>query len=345
MASGPSRSEPGFPPDAPPDTASVGAAARSAAQGQGQGSPLESDGGCDASQGSSGADLNATVISKGLLPADARPASPMMAAGSLEGEKLGHFHLERFVGGGGMGAVYCATDSILGRRVAIKVLPSDRLGDAETVRRFENEAQSAARLNHENIARIFHFGDENGLKYIAFEYVEGTNIRDIVQQRGPLPLDEAISYGLQIAEALVHAAARNVIHRDIKPSNVIITPDGRAKLVDLGLAKFDQIQTPDEDLTATGVTLGTFDYISPEQARDPRMADVRSDLYSLGCTLYFMLTGRPAVSRRHRPAKTLESFKRGADGTELVAPGFAPEHRRYRAQALGEESGAPISGS
>jgi serine/threonine-protein kinase len=131
------------------------------------------------------------------------------------------------------------------------------------------------------------------LHFIVFEFIEGTNIRDLVQQKGPLPVEEAISYMLQVAEALEHASMRNVIHRDIKPSNVLITAAGRAKLVDMGLARLHQVESDAEDLTASGVTLGTFDYISPEQARDPRTADVRSDLYSLGCTFYFMLTGRP----------------------------------------------------
>ncbi|HND54186.1 MAG TPA: protein kinase, partial [Pirellulaceae bacterium] len=136
-------------------------------------------------------------------------------------------------------------------------------------------------------------GEDQGLNYIVFEYIEGANIRDLVVQRGPLPLEEAISYTLQLAEALDHAAQRDVVHRDIKPSNVLVMGSGHVKLVDMGLARLHQVEASNEDLTATGVTLGTFDYISPEQARDPRSADVRSDLYSLGCTLYFMLAGRP----------------------------------------------------
>jgi serine/threonine-protein kinase len=115
----------------------------------------------------------------------------------------------------------------------------------------------------------------------------------LVLRDGPLPLVQAVSYTLQVADALAHASQRDVVHRDIKPSNVLITPEGRAKLVDMGLARLHQVAQPDQDLTASGVTLGTFDYISPEQARDPRNADVRSDLYSLGCTLYYMLTGQP----------------------------------------------------
>ncbi len=192
-----------------------------------------------------------------------------------------------------MGAVFRALDTMLNREVALKVLSRDQGADDETRRRFQNEAQAAARLDHENIARVYYVGEDKGLNYIVFEFIEGVNLRESVEKRGPLPLAEAISYTLQIAEALAHACSRNVVHRDIKPSNVIITEDGRAKLVDMGLARSHHVQADGEDLTASGVTLGTFDYISPEQARDPRIADVRSDIYSLGCTVYYMLTGRP----------------------------------------------------
>jgi serine/threonine-protein kinase len=211
----------------------------------------------------------------------------------MPGDRLEHFELVEYVGGGGMGRVFRALDTRLARPVALKILAPDQAVDQETRLRFQNEAQSAARLDHENIARVFHVGEDRGLHYIVFEYIEGINIRALVEQKGPLSLEEAVNYTLQIAEALAHAAGRDVVHRDIKPSNVLIAAEGRVKLIDMGLARLRQADPAVADLTASGVTLGTFDYISPEQARDPRNADVRSDIYSLGCTFFYMLSGRP----------------------------------------------------
>jgi serine/threonine protein kinase len=236
-----------------------------------------------------------TVISK-RRPSDRPPQlhSPGCngIGAALEGQQLGHFQLEEYVGGGGMGVVFRAVDTMLGRTVAVKVVANDTT-DEETLRRFRNEAQSAARLDHPNIARVYYVGEDRGWYYIVFEYIDGINVRDLVAQSGPLSLEESLSYMVQVADALDHASERAVVHRDIKPSNILVMRDGRAKLVDMGLARLHQVESNANDLTATGVTLGTFDYISPEQARDPRLADVRSDLYSLGCTFYYMLTGLP----------------------------------------------------
>jgi serine/threonine-protein kinase len=144
------------------------------------------------------------------------------------------------------------------------------------------------------------------LPYIVFEYIEGENLRDLVLKHGPLPVGESLSYTYQVAHALAHAWQRDVVHRDIKPSNILITSQGQAKLVDMGLARLHEVETTDDDLTNTGVTLGTFDYISPEQARDPRSADTRSDIYSLGCTLFYLLAGRPPFARGTPVQKLLQ---------------------------------------
>lgn len=236
-----------------------------------------------------------TVISQGSIAepgAFVRPSPLVALSESLEGKQLDHFLVGRMIGGGGMGAVFRGRDVRLDREVAIKVIPESRR-DGETLRRFRTEAQSAARLDHPNIARVYDIGEDDAWNYIVFEFVDGINLRDLVIAEGPMSIDDAVFTTRQVAEALQHADDRDVVHRDIKPSNVIITSTGVAKVVDMGLARNTAMDRSTADQTASGVTLGTFDYISPEQARDPRDADVRSDLYSLGCTLYYMLTGEP----------------------------------------------------
>jgi serine/threonine protein kinase len=239
---------------------------------------------------------DATVISTTppLAPQVATSGGqPNELAQSLLGQQLGDIRLEEFVGSGGMGMVFRGHDLKLHRTVAVKLLGPHTGADVDSHRRFQTEARSAARLDHPNIARVHFVGEERGIRFLVFEYIEGTNLRDLVNAQGPLPLADALRYTLQIADALMHAWQRDVVHRDIKPSNILITPEGQAKLVDMGLARLENVEQAEHDLTATGVTLGTFDYISPEQARDARNADIRSDIYSLGCTLFFLLVGKP----------------------------------------------------
>lgn len=238
-----------------------------------------------------------TVIRGGSSRHQSPPAlpstdrTPAGVAKVLLGSQLNHFRLDELIGGGGMGAVFRGHDQQLDRTVAVKVIPF--VGeDPDLNRRFRNEAQSAAKLDHPNVARVFDVGSFEDWHYIVFEYVEGTNIRDRVLNDGPLSIDDAVFATCQLADAIGHAAGRGIVHRDIKPSNVVINLDEQIKLVDMGLARSESVELS-EDMTASGVTLGTFDYISPEQALDPRKADICSDIYSLGCTFYFMLTGQP----------------------------------------------------
>lgn len=232
-----------------------------------------------------------TIISR-PPPRSARAENAF--AHGLRGRSLAHFELIEPIGVGGMAAVIRARDTHLDRMVALKILPPEMAADPENIRRFQQEARAAARLDHENIARVFFCGEDQGLHFIAFEFVEGDNLRAILERKGRLSVTDAVHYLLQITLGLAHAAERGVVHRDVKPSNIIITPAGRAKLVDMGLAR-SLHPLGQEDLTQSGVTLGTFDYISPEQALEPREADVRSDIYSLGCTFYQLLTGQSAV--------------------------------------------------
>jgi hypothetical protein len=223
-----------------------------------------------------------------------RPTVGVPTLESVQGRRLGHFELEAPVGVGGMAAVIRARDLQLNRVVALKILPPELATDPESVVRFKHEAQAAARLDHENIARVYFCGEDQGLHFIAFEFVAGDNLRQLIERHGTIPVEECLHYLHQVAAGLAHAAQRGVVHRDIKPSNILITPEGRAKIVDMGLARHLDTHAVG-GVTQSGVTLGTFDYISPEQALDPRQADVRSDLYSLGCTFYHALTGRPPV--------------------------------------------------
>jgi serine/threonine protein kinase len=237
-------------------------------------------------------DDSPTVITRSHPPSPA-PAPLPGDVPSIGGRRLGHFELIEAIGSGGMAAVLKARDLELDRLVALKILPPEAARDPEGVSRFKQEARAAAMLDHENIARVYFCGEDQGLHFIAFEFVEGENLRQLIDRRGTVPPADCVRYMIQLAAGLSHANERGVVHRDIKPSNIIITPDGRAKIVDMGLAR--QLDTINGGVTHSGVTLGTFDYISPEQALDPRRADVRSDIYSLGCAFYHALTGRPPV--------------------------------------------------
>jgi serine/threonine protein kinase len=208
--------------------------------------------------------------------------------------RIGKYEVLAHIATGGMGAVYKARDTENDREVALKVLMPDTAAKANYLERFRREARSVAKLCHENIVALYEFGESRGAYFLALEFVDGTDLHDYVSRLGPLDPDEALSVVLQGCRALQHAHDNAIIHRDIKPSNFLVTVrDGHltVKLTDLGLAR--EVETDEFRLTRMGATVGTIDYIAPEQARDSGLADGRSDLYSLGATWFFLLTGRP----------------------------------------------------
>ena len=206
-------------------------------------------------------------------------------------QSFGRFRIHRLLGRGGMGMVYLADDPKKDRRVALKVLAKDKANNETLLKRFRSEALATRELKHENIVGVFEAGSIDGQFYIALEYVDGTDVARLIQSRDRLPVRRSLDITRQVALALSVAYRRNIVHRDIKPSNLLIRSDGVVKLTDMGLAR--SLDDPGEaSITRAGTTVGTVDYISPEQARDSKSADVRSDIYSLGCTWYHMLTGQ-----------------------------------------------------
>ena len=208
---------------------------------------------------------------------------------NLEGKLLGsRYEIIEKVGNGGMATVYKATDKILKRNVAVKILRDEFTTDEEFIKRFEVEAQSAARLTHPNIVSIYDVGKDGNLNYIVMELIQGKTLKEIiVEERGPLPWKWSINVAIQIASALEMAHRNNIVHRDIKPHNIIITEDGIAKVTDFGIAKAVSNST----ITAFGTTIGSVHYFSPEHARGG-FTDAKSDIYSLGVVMYEMVTGR-----------------------------------------------------
>src|SRR6202140_757380 len=218
------------------------------------------------------------------------------------GTRLGSYEVVAQIGAGGMGEVYRAHDTKLGRDVAIKVLPANFVNDPERLSRFQREARMLAALNHPNIATIYGLEQCDGVTCLVMELVSGETLAERVKA-GPLGIDEALKIAVQIAEALEAAHEKSIIHRDLKPANVKVTPEGKVKVLEFGLAKAFAGDTTTEDIgnsptlsraaTMQGVILGTAAYMSPEQARG-KAVDKRTDIWAFGCVLFELLTGKQA---------------------------------------------------
>lgn len=226
--------------------------------------------------------------------ASTHPMPPQIGLGS----QIGPYKIEAILGAGGMGQVFKASDVRLQRTVAIKVLAHTAFARSELKRRFLQEGRAASALNHPNIVTLYDAGTEEGLDFLAMEYVPGKSLDQIMREKS-VSMRDAVDFATQIASGLAAAHAVGVIHRDIKPSNVVVTPERRVKVLDFGLAKRRPASSdrPQRDLTATGMVIGTVPYMSPEQAADGQV-DHRTDIFSLGIVLYEMLARRKPFERK-----------------------------------------------
>src|SRR5262245_41054136 len=236
---------------------------------------------------------------------------------------FGHprYRVLNLLGRGGMGAVYAAEHRLMERCVALKTIGRDLSSRPELVERFRREVRAAAQLAHPNIVTAYDAEQAGHTHFLVMEYVEGTDLARLVARRGALPVEEACEYVRQAAFGLQHAHEKGMIHRDIKPHNLMVTAAGQVKILDFGLARFvREAGSEAGGVTALGVIMGTPDYMAPEQASDAHQADIRADLYSLGCTLYFLLAGRVPFPR----GAFLDKLVRHATETPTPLPQLRP---------------------
>src|SRR5262249_4854863 len=243
----------------------------------------------------------------GTMPADAgklaghmvqdgvltRFQAEQMLLGRWRRFSIGNYNVLEKIGSGGMGMVYLCEHKVIRRRGAIKVLPTAKAKDPASLERFQREARAIAALDHPNIVHAYDLGQDEELHFLVMEYVDGASFQDIIKKSGPMAVGRATNYVRQAALGIEHAHEKGLVHRDIKPGNILVDRDGVVKVLDMGLARFFN---DDEDVLTKKYdenVLGTADYLSPEQIEDSHNVDTRADIYSLGATFYYILTGRP----------------------------------------------------